>query len=70
MRIEIDTNKDSQTDIRKAIQLLQSLHGDFHSNDPALPATGNDAFASMFATPDQPQQQACTTENEEEIEMY
>ena len=53
MKITIDTSHDSKEDIKKAIQLLESLSGaevkvnsDFDSpND-----SGTDAFASMFGS--------------------
>ena len=46
MQITIDTQKDSQSEIKKAIKLLQSLVGEV-SQDSELPAQ-SDGFTNMF----------------------
>ncbi|MDO8480941.1 MAG: hypothetical protein Q7S65_03935 [Nanoarchaeota archaeon] len=49
MELRIDTSKDSHEDIRKAIRMLQSLVGDFSSEQKSAPAEASAELFSLFS---------------------
>ena len=53
MQITIDTQRDSQNDIKKAIRLLQSMVGE-SSEEPEMP-TQSEGFMNMFNSEKNPE---------------